>query len=162
MRTDQAAFNLLVVNPFGWLADWAWALPLIVLTMVVHIIGLGFVSQGALRVSGRIAGHHVMTVLAVVMGATASLATCLHGIEAGIWALAYLQLGLFPDFGSAMLYSLNALTSFGHTELSLKDNWRLMGALESLNGWLLFGLTTSFLFAVIQKFWLAANRTGDH
>jgi hypothetical protein len=29
-----------------------------------------------------------------------------------------------------------------------------MGALEALNGWLLFGLTTAFLFAIIEKAWL--------
>jgi hypothetical protein len=27
-----------------------------------------------------------------------------------------------------------------------------------LNGWLLFGLTTAFLFAVIEKVWLRASR----
>ncbi len=89
----------------------------------------------------------------VMVGATTLFATCLHGIEAGIWALAYLFLGAMQDFRSAMLYSLNAITSYGHTELTLADRWRLMGALESLNGWLLFGLTTAFLFAVIGKTW---------
>jgi hypothetical protein len=29
-----------------------------------------------------------------------------------------------------------------------------MGALEALNGWILFGLTTAFLFTVVQKAWL--------
>lgn len=33
------------------------------------------------------------------------------------------------------------------------DRWQLLGALEALNGWLLFGLTTAFLFAVIHKVW---------
>lgn len=56
-----------------------------------------------------------------------------------------------------MLYSLNALTSYGHTNLSLEDHWHLMGALEALNGWLLFGLSTAFLFAVIQKVWLLGS-----
>ena len=35
----------------------------------------------------------------------------------------------------------------------LKSNWHLMGAMEALNGWLLFGLTTAFLFAVLEKVW---------
>jgi hypothetical protein len=57
-----------------------------------------------------------------------------------------------------MLFSLNAITSFGHTNLSLQQQWQLMGALEALNGWLLFGLTTAFLFAAIQAVWLAGIR----
>jgi hypothetical protein len=35
-----------------------------------------------------------------------------------------------------------------------------MGALEALNGWLLFGLTTAFLFAVINRARLLDNREG--
>ena len=54
-RLPHAVFNLLVVDPFAWGVDWAWALPLIVLTVVIHTIGLGLVSQAAVRASGRIA-----------------------------------------------------------------------------------------------------------
>ncbi|WP_245632471.1 hypothetical protein [Edaphobacter aggregans] len=50
-----------------------------------------------------------------------------------------------------MLYSLNAITSYGHANLQLEDRWHLMGAMESLNGWLLFGLSTAFLFAMMQR-----------
>jgi hypothetical protein len=32
-----------------------------------------------------------------------------------------------------------------------------MGAMEALNGWLLFGLTTAFLFGVIEKIWLSSS-----
>jgi hypothetical protein len=35
--------------------------------------------------------------------------------------------------------------------LNLGDRWHLLGALEALNGWLLFGLSTAFLFAVMDK-----------
>jgi len=34
----------------------------------------------------------------------------------------------------------------------------LMGALEAPNGMLLFGLTTAFLFAMIQKVWPLGTR----
>jgi hypothetical protein len=50
-----------------------------------------------------------------------------------------------------MLYSLSAVTSYGHTRLILEPQWQLMGALEALNGMLLLGLTTAFLLARIQK-----------
>jgi len=52
-----------------------------------------------------------------------------------------------------MLYSLNAITSYGHTNIDLAQHWQLMGALEALNGWLLFGLTTAFLFGMLEKVW---------
>jgi hypothetical protein len=40
----------------------------------------------------------------------------------------------------------------------LDPHWQLMGALEALNGILLFGLTTAFLFAMIQEVWPLGSR----
>jgi hypothetical protein len=76
-------------------------------------------------------------------------------------AVAYVLLGAIPDLKSAMLFSLNALTSYGHTHLLLAPHWRLMGALESLNGVLLFGLTVASLFAVIQHVLLLSSRLNS-
>jgi MFS superfamily sulfate permease-like transporter len=157
MKITQAAFNVLVANPFAWRADWAWGLPLIVLNVVVHVVGLGLVSRRAVALT-MMARRRPVAVFVAVTGATTLFATCLHGIEGGIWAAAYWILGAFPDFRSSMLYSLNAITSYGHTNLSLEDHWQLLGSLEALNGWLLFGLTTAFLFAVIQKAWLLGSK----
>jgi hypothetical protein len=94
----------------------------------------------------------------MVLGGITLLATVLHGIEAGLWSVAYLVLNAIPDAKSAMLYSLNAITSYGHTNLDLESRWHLMGALEALNGWLLFGLTTAFLFAVIEQLGFVTRR----
>jgi hypothetical protein len=89
----------------------------------------------------------------IVMGLVALLATVLHGLEGALWALAYRLLDALPNVKSAMLYSLSAMTSYGHANLFLKESWQLMGALEALNGTLLFGLTTAFLFAMIREVW---------
>jgi len=50
-----------------------------------------------------------------------------------------------------MLYSIGAMTTFGHANLHLSDRWQMLGALEALNGMLLFGLTTAFLYATIRN-----------
>ncbi len=50
-----------------------------------------------------------------------------------------------------MLYSLGALTTYGDTTIHLAHQWKMMGSLEAVNGMLLFGLTTAFLFAMIQR-----------
>jgi hypothetical protein len=89
--------------------------------------------------------------LPLVIGSTALLATVLHGIESAIWAAAYRVLGALPDKRFATLYLLSSMTTYGHSNRYLKDQWQLMGALEALNGMLLFGLTTAFLFAMIQS-----------
>jgi hypothetical protein len=137
-----------------WDGDWAWALPLIVANVVIHVIGLGVINRGVLRTVSLVRTHRNFNILfAFVMGITTLLATLLHATEAGIWAALYWGLGALPDGKSAMLYSLNAMTTYGHSDLELTARWQLMGALEALNGMLLFGLTTAFLYGVLQQVW---------
>ena len=154
MRTAQAALGFLTVHPVVWRANWLWGVPLIVLTVVIHVMGLGLINQRAIRpVRERMVRRHrgATALFVVVLGATTVLATVLHAIEAGIWAAVYLLLNALPERKSAMLYSLSAITSYGHANVFLESHWQLMGAIEALNGWLLFGLTTAFLFGVIEK-----------
>ena len=161
MEIAQAVCSIVVESPGSWRADWAWGLPLIVLTVILHVLGLGLMAQKTLAITGRMfERRHPTVVFVAVVGATTLVATCLHAVEAGIWAAAYRLLDAIPDDRSAMLYSLNAITSYGHAALALKDHWQLMGALEALNGWLLFGLTTAFLFGVIEKVWSLGSKAG--
>jgi hypothetical protein len=139
----------------GWSANWAWGLPLIVFTVIFHCYCLGLLNAEIttrLRKRGGLAVP--LAVSSFLIGGSALSLTVLHGAEGTIWAMAYRFLGASMDNKSAMLYSLNALTSYGHEELHLAPHWKMMGALEALNGWILFGLTTAFLFTVVQKVWL--------
>ena len=147
----------------AWIGDWAWGLPLIVLTVVIHVCGLALIGgQFVTALNEPSDRRGFMVKFAVVIGATSLLATILHGIETGIWAAAYRLLDALPDNRSAMLYSLSAMTTYGHTNLYLEAHWQLMGALEALNGVLLFGLTTAFLFAMIQRVWPLGSRVRHH
>lgn len=96
----------------------------------------------------------------MIIGSVTLSAIVLHGIEAIVWACAYRLLNALPDIREAILYSLNAITSYGHANLRLENRWELMGALEALNGWLLFGLSTAFLYAVI-RLTLFGHSLGD-
>lgn len=141
-----------------WNGNWAWSLPLIVLTVILHVICLGVINTWVVRALHLLRGRrHFIMVFTLVMGATTVLATILHALEAGIWAVAYRRLGAIPDAASAIIYSLGAMTTYGHAELYLATHWQLMGALEALNGLLLFGLTTAFLYSHIQRVWLTQD-----
>lgn len=134
-----------------WSHDWSWSLPLIVVTIVMHVIVLGFATTKSVAILSHPARRgEFMLRFCVVIGAIAFLASLLFAIEAGLWAAAYQYVGALPDSKTAMLYSLGAITSYGHVDVFLEPRWRLMGALEALNGIMLFGLTTAFFFDVIQ------------
>jgi hypothetical protein len=144
-----------------WTADWAWSLPLILLTVVIHVFGLGLINERVVRTLSRsVDRRRLIPLFALVMGVAVLLITALHGIEGVAWAAAYWFLGAVPDAKSAMLYSLNAMTTYGHESAMLAPHWQMMGALEALNGVLLFGLTTAFLFAMIQEVWPLSMREG--
>ncbi len=145
----QPALSLPVV---AWSADWVWGLPLIVFTVIFHSVGLHLINERVERVQSSFApgGSHRVALIAIISG-TVSAASLLHGIEAMIWACACRLLGALPDYSSAVLYSLGAMTTYGGANLFLEKRWQLLGALAALNGLLLFGLTTAFLIQILQK-----------
>jgi hypothetical protein len=138
----------------AWSNDWAWGLPLIVLTVLVHALALVEIQDRVVRELPLVLhARRSSIVLAVLMIVTVLLLTVLHAVEASAWAGAYVALGARPDVASAMLYSLSAMTSYGHADVFLAKHWQLMGAIEALNGMMLFGLSTAFLFAVLREHW---------
>ena len=147
--------NVAEVDIAPWAADWAWGVPLILLTVVIHVFGLALINDGVIQVLRRTAERRSFTFrFAIVMPVAVLLATAPHAIEAA----AFRFLGAVPDAKSPMLYPLNAMTTYGHESVSLEQHYQMMGALEALNGMLLFGLTTAFLFAMIQEVWQSRRR----
>jgi hypothetical protein len=137
-----------------WGLNYAWGLPVIILTVVIHAYVLGLITKFfTSTLPGAVPLRHLSGASSFFVGRAVLLVTILHGFECAIWAGAYCFLGALQDYKSAMLYSLNAMTSYGHEGLNLAPNWQMMGALEALDGWILFGLTTAFLFTVIQSVW---------
>ena len=94
------------------------------------------------------------------------LLAALHGFEAVLWAWAYWGLGALDSFTDASLYSLASMTTFDVPGLAVPSRFRMLGALEAVNGVLLFGISTAFLFAVMQVHWQVLThphgRRGDH
>ena len=140
-----------------WTSDWLWALPISVVTVVIHVLGLFAIKQAFDRYLPQ-APHRSFTFVAVsLIAGTTVCVTLLHGLEGTIWATAYRVLKAIPNQKEAVLYSLNAMTTFGHSGFVLAGQWHLMGSLEALNGWILFGLSTAFLYAIIQQVWALAT-----
>jgi hypothetical protein len=138
----------------AWSNNWAWGLPLIVLTVLVHALALVEIrDRVVLQLPLVLRARRSSVVLAVLMVVSALLLTVLHAVEASAWAGAYVALGARADFASAMLYSLSAMTTYGHADVFLSTHWQLMGAIEALNGMMLFGLSVAFLFAVLRDHW---------
>src|SRR5881227_2361063 len=84
----------------------------------------------------------VTTVFAIII--------TLHLIETALWALFYWGLDLFADFETCLYFSLISYTTIGFGDVVMPERWRLLGEIEGLSGVLLSGLSTAFVFVIIN------------
>ena len=146
------------------LSSWILGLSLIVLTIAIHTTALVLVAFGLeTRVRARInkyKPHQLRAIPTVIVhiGAVALILAALHGLEGVLWASAYWWLGAVDSFTDASVYSLATMTTFELPGLTLPSRFHMLSALEAVNGALLFGISTAFLFAVIQVHWQLFSR----
>ena len=79
-----------------------------------------------------------------------------HTAQVWIWALAYLWLGALTGLEPALYFALSNYTTLGYGDLVLDAELRLFAAFASVNGMLIFGVSTAYLVSVIGR--LLPNR----
>ena len=137
---------------------WLWGLLLIVLTMAIHATAVVVLAFVLVPMRGRLESRGVelwslIAILICIIGVLGLLLAMLHGIECVIWAGAYLWLGALDSPMDALLYSVDSMSTRGASGLTLQGPWQLMGPLEAIDGMLLFGVSTAYIFSVMQAYW---------
>src|SRR5215469_9959060 len=136
--------------------SWTWGLALIVLTTAIHSLGIVLLSLLGVRIRAYLKRQsfvhlwQAVTVLRMLIGTIGLSLALLHGIEAALWAEAYLLLGALDTPAEAMLFSIDSMTTRGASGLTLHQHWQVMGALEAVAGMLMFGISTAYMFVVMQ------------
>ncbi len=74
-----------------------------------------------------------------------------HVIEIWIWAALYYFISAFNDFELALYFSTTAFTTVGFGDVMPTHEWRLLGAIEGANGFMLFGWSTAFTFEILSQ-----------
>jgi hypothetical protein len=150
------------------LENWAWGLSLIALTIAMHGAGIILMALRGLNIRARIESRNHLTLRRVaaiqigLIGTVGLLLAALHGVEAALWAAAYWWLGALSSPAEALLYSVDSMSTRGASGLTLEPHWRMMGALEAMDGMLLFGISTAYIFAMMQAYWSLMTRGGPH
>ena len=150
------------------LPSWGLGLALIVLTIAIHttaVVLLAFSLEKRIRIRVSTSKPDLRRAIPTVIshiGAVALILAALHGLEGVLWAAAYWWLGALASFTDASVFSLATMTTFELPGLTLPSRFYMLSALETVNGALLFGISTAFLFAVIQVHWqlLASRHPG--
>jgi hypothetical protein len=150
------------------LENWLWGLSLTALTIAIHAIGIACMAFALLSIRVRLANrnrfgaHRLLAIVISLTGAVGLLLAVLHGIEATLWAAAYWWLGALDTPADAILYSVDSISTRGASGLMPERHWRMMGAVEATNGMLLFGISTAFVFTVMQAYWPILSDRHPH
>jgi hypothetical protein len=143
-------------------------LSLIALTITIHAGGvalMAYVHLGIrvrLETGNRLKPPQVFAIVIGLIGSAGLLLAALHGIEAALWAAAYWWLGALNSAAETLLYSVDSMSTRGASGLMLESHWRVMGALEAMDGMLLFGISTAYIFTVMQGYWPLMTRGRRH
>lgn len=129
------------------------------MTVITHTVGLIWVTHAMnwltsrFRMNGR--RSRMLAIITVVFGVFAVLT-----VEVWLWAAVYMLLGVFADFETALYFSTSTFSTVGYGDVIIDTSWRLLAALESVNGFLLIGWSTAYLIAASMR--VGPFKAGEH
>ncbi|CAN5736835.1 potassium channel family protein [soil metagenome] len=131
-----------------------WGVALSILLFVLHASIIFGIAIG-LKALAETAGHtaHVKLVAPLLILGAFIVLFLTHLLEGSLWALFLWRKRLLGSFGEAVYFSLTSFSAVGYGDVVLRPPWRAIGAIMAVNGLLLFGCSTAFLFVVMEKVW---------
>jgi len=133
---------------------------LVALTVLIHtagLIGLAWLTPPLARGLGF---HAHRLGQAMVMTGSVLAIFALHTAEVWLWAFAYAAIGATAGFADALDLSTAMFSTIGYGDIHVPAAWRLLTALEGINGFILIGWSTAYLVAVSTRH--GPFRKGDH
>lgn len=128
-------------------------------TVVVHLLGLDAL-QMLLRLHlERFTRWIHLDRMVIPLGIVLGLFV-VHGLEIWLYALVYWKMGMLETLEQALYFSTSSYSTVGETGAILPERWRIVGVLEAINGMLLIGWSTAFLFQILHH--LMWNDGDDH
>lgn len=133
---------------------------LVCVMALVHAVGVVAITNG-LGFKDRTLRLHRVNLSALGLSVSMALGLfALHMIEISLFAAFYVLVGAMTHFEPALYFSTSAYTTLGTIETSLPDQWRVVGAIEGLIGFLLIGWSTGVFFADMNKL-LREQESGE-
>jgi Ion channel len=130
----------------------ALATLMVVFTVLIHGAGIASLAR-VLRFDPAVTeAHHHFSIrhAALILAIVLALFT-LHGIEIWLYGAAYLSIGAVADLEAAVYYSTITYAGIGFDDGEMVHSWRLVGAIEGVNGLLLLGWSTAFFVTVVAR-----------
>jgi len=131
-------------------------------TVIIHVGGILATVDWLRKHRGGHAGRDSY-IWSIKMFAAAVLGVfALHTVEIWAWAGLYMILGQFESLERALYFSTVTFTTLGYGDITLGPDWQLLSGLEAVNGIILFGVSTAFIFAVLKYLFEVAGIIGRY
>lgn len=136
------------------IGELAVATAMVLLTVTIHALGLYSVAR-LLRVEEREeAAAHIhplslrgfATTLVVILSLIA-----LHGTEIWLYAFLYDGIGAVDGLRKAVYFSTITYGAIGYDDAAMAEEWRLVSAIEGINGIILIGWSTAFFVMIVAR-----------
>ena len=75
----------------------------------------------------------------------------LHGVGIWLYAFLYEGLGAVVDLETAVYFSTISYAGIGFDDRYIDPAWRLVAAIEGINGLLLLGWSTAFFVTIVAR-----------
>ena len=124
---------------------------LVALTVLVHTGGLLLLARMTPRAARSLRLHRNDLGRSFIMMMSVLGIFALHTVEVWLWALAYLTLNSTPSFIDALNLSTDMFSTVGYGQIAVAPAWRLLTALEGINGFILIGWSTAYLIGVSTR-----------
>ncbi len=129
------------------LSQLTYGAVLIAVTVLIHAVCLEGIIKVWRAVSIEIEVRwRAITLPLTIIGIFAS-----HIIQIWVWAIFYFFVEEIQTWESALYFSTSSYTTVGYGDLILSEEWRLLGSIEAINGMILFGWSTAFIFAGVRR-----------
>ena len=129
----------------------AAAAGLVLVMTVVHAVGLATISKVLGLDDERLEELDFNYRAILLMCGMALALFTLHMMEITIFAIFYMGVGALQTLEEALYYSASAYATLGRTADYFPPEWRLLGAIEALVGFLLIGWSTAFIVSNSSK-----------
>ena len=127
---------------------------LIVISVLIHAACLEGIIKAwrAVRLEVEVRWR-AATLSLTILGVFAS-----HIIQIWVWTVFYYFVEEIETWEAALYFSTTSYTTVGYGDLVLSEEWRLLGSLEAVNGMILFGWSTAFIFAGVRRIYESLYR----
>src|SRR6266851_3544421 len=87
----------------------------------------------------------------ILLQLVAALVLLVQLVNITLWAVLFWLCGEFAEFEAAYYHSAVNYSSLGYGDIVMSTRWRLLGPLESIDGIVMFGISTALIFALVMR-----------